>query len=341
MNKFKKKNSINKSLLFNRKSFNEGKLKNLNLIRIDNLDASIRLDKSKKNIHHLQFIKSNNRLQVKNLFFKPMNKLKTKWTSTKALLSDYNKVDNESSFLSNVNKSNIEEGRLCNNNNKTNNSIASLLGSDKGIHLKIKSQKSKQICLSSLKDNSQKNIRSYFKSNVLNSARENKKSSKKIDISPFAHLQKNINIDTETIKQQLYEYENNEITRQIDQLPDDYILKSKKRNQRKKSLIPFHGDLKSIITLKPLRNNYVKNMKHYHKEHKYRTLLSKGHVYDSLDDDEESDEEDINKCYFEPDSIFLYILDSLTFISSLIMMIYFPICLAKKNFFVKTSIKKN
>jgi len=141
LNKFKKKNSINKSLLFNRKSFNEGKLKNLNLIRIDNLDASIRLDKSKKNIHHLQFIKSNNRLQVKNLFFKPMNKLKTKWTSTKALLSDYNKVDNESSFLSNVNKSNIEEGRLCNNNNKTNNSIASLLGSDKGIHLKIKSQK--------------------------------------------------------------------------------------------------------------------------------------------------------------------------------------------------------
>ena len=116
-------------------------------------------------------------------------------------------------------------------------------------------------------------------------------------------------------------------------MPDDYILKSKKRNQRKKSLIPFHGNLKSIITLKPLRNNYIKNMKQFHKENKYRALLSKGHVYDSLDDEEESDEEDINRCYLEPDSIFLYILDSITFISSLIMMIYFPICLAKKKFF--------
>jgi hypothetical protein len=90
-------------------------------------------------------------------------------------------------------------------------------------------------------------------------------------------------------------------------------------------LDPFHSGLKSIITLKPLRNNFTKNMKQFHKENKYRTLLSKGHVYDSLDDEEESDEEDINRCYLEPESIFLYILDSITFISSLIIMIYFPI----------------
>jgi len=74
-------------------------------------------------------------------------------------------------------------------------------------------------------------------------------------------------------------------------------------------------------------------MKQFHKENKYRTLLNKGHVYDSLDDDEESDEEDINIWYLEPDSIILYILDSITFISSLIIMIYFPICLAKRKFF--------
>ena len=300
LNKLKliKKNSNNESPLSTPKSFNIEKRKKQNLIGTENLDTSIHLNKSKKSIPHFQ-TKYRNKFQKKNLFFKPMNKLKTKLTYTKSLNSDYNKVDNESSFLSKINKSNIEESRFY-NHNKTNNSISSLLGSEKGInHLKLKSQKSNDIYFSSLKENSQKNISSYFKSNTQNNSRDNNKSNKNIDISPFAHLQKNINVDTETIKQKLYEYENNEITLQIDQLPDDYILKSKKRNQRRKSLDPFHNGLKCIITLKLLRNNFVKNMKHFHKENKYRTLLSKGHVYDSLDDEEESDEEDINRCYLE------------------------------------------
>ena len=332
LKKLGKKNSVNESPLFIRKSFNIERSKIKNLIRTENLDTSIHLMKSKKKIPHFQSI-NRNKLKVNNLFFKPKNKLKTKCISTKTLISDCNKIDNGSSFLSKVSKSNIEESELS-NHNKTNNSVSSLLGSEKVInHLKINSQKSNHVYFSGLKDISQKKISSYFKSNIQKSARENRKSSKKIDISPFVHLQKNINIDTETIKQRLYEYENNEITRQIDQLPGDYILKSKKRNQRQKSIDPFHGGLKSIITLKPLRNNYVKNMKQFHKENKYRTLLNKGHVYDSLDDDEESDEEDINIWYLEPDSIILYILDSITFISSLIIMIYFPICLAKRKFF--------
>ena len=62
-------------------------------------------------------------------------------------------------------------------------------------------------------------------------------------------------------------------------------------------------------------------------------MLNKGHVYDSLDDDEESDEEDINIFYIEPNNKFLYILDSITFICSLIMLIYFPISLSKQKFF--------
>ena len=328
------KNSFNENPLSTKQCFNIEKRKSQNIIGTENLDPSMHLVKSKKNIPHFKFTNSN-KLKVKNLFFKPMNKLKTKCKSTKSIISDNDRPDNESSFLSKMHKNNIEESRFS-NHHKSDNSASSLLGSEKGIHLKIKSQKSKHICLSSLKDNSQKKIRSYFKSNILNSERENKKSSKKIDKSPFIHLQKNINIGTETIKQKLYEYENNEITRQIDQLPDDYILKSKKRNQRKKSLIPFNGNLKSIITLKPLRNNYIKNMKQFHKENKYRALLTKGHVYDSLDDEEESDEEDINRCYLEPDSIFLYILDSITFISSLIILFYFPICLAKTKFFFQS-----
>ena len=74
-------------------------------------------------------------------------------------------------------------------------------------------------------------------------------------------------------------------------------------------------------------------MGQFYKENNYRKLLNKGHVYDSLDDDEESDEEDINIFYIEPNNKFLYILDSITFISSLIMLIYFPVSLSKQNFF--------
>ena len=333
LNQLNKNNSGSKKGLLPRKSFNLVKRKSQNLIVTENLDTSLNIQKSKKKITNFKFI-NNNRLQVKNLFFKPKNKLKVKWISSKAIFTDDNKIDNEASFLSKSHKSNIEECKLS-NNNKTNNSASSLLGSELELGLKMKSQKSKHLYISSLKDNSQKKIRSYFKSNIINSSRSKKISNKRVSISPFETLQKNINVDTETLKQRLYEYENNEITHQINQLPDDYIIKSKKRIQRKKSMNPFNDNAKNIINLIPLRNNYVKNMKQFNKENKYRFLLLKGHVYDSLDDDEESDEEDINNCYLEPNSIILYILDSITFISSIIMMIYFPICLAKRKFFCK------
>lgn len=71
--------------------------------------------------------------------------------------------------------------------------------------------------------------------------------------------------------------------------------------------------LNKIISLKSLRSNISKT---FNKEKKFRCLLSKGYVYDSLDDEEESDQEDINNCYLEPNSIFLYILDTMTLISS-------------------------
>jgi len=68
--------------------------------------------------------------------------------------------------------------------------------------------------------------------------------------------------------------------------------------------------------------------------------LAKGHVYDSLDDDEESDDEDKGNCYLEPNNIFLYILDIITFISPIIMIIYLPIYLAKRKFYCKYLNKK-
>jgi hypothetical protein len=234
-NQLKKKSLANKKPILPQKSVNIIKRKNQNLIETANLDSSINMDKRKKKIISLQSL-NNNRLKVKNLFFKPKNKLKTKWISSKTIITDDNKIDNESSFLSKAQKSNIEESKFS-NKNKTNNTVSSLLGSEFGFGFRTNSQNSKRLSIGSFRGNSQKKIKSYFKSNIINSSRSKKSSNKRVSISPFETLEKNINVDTETIKQRLYEYENNEITHQINQLPDDYILKSKKRNQRKKKRI--------------------------------------------------------------------------------------------------------
>jgi hypothetical protein len=237
LNQLDKKNSPNKKRILPLKSLNIIKRKNQNLIVKENLDSSINKDKRKKKITSLHSL-NNNRFQAKNLFFKPKNKLKAKYISSKVIFSDNNKINNESFFLSKLQKSNIEESRIS-NNIKSKKNISSFLGSDFDFSLKTNSQKLKDPYLSSFRDNSQKKISSVFKTNIINSTRSKKSSNKRENSSPFEILQKNINIDTETIKQRLYEYENNEITHQINQLPDDYILKTKKRIQKKKKKKTF------------------------------------------------------------------------------------------------------
>jgi sulfur transfer protein SufE len=77
-----------------------------------------------------------------------------------------------------------------------------------------------------------------------------------------------------------------------------------KKKKRIEKMLSGRKSLNKIISLKSLRSNISKT---FNKEKKFRCLLSKGYVYDSLDDEEESDQEDINNCYLEPNSIFLYI----------------------------------
>ena len=151
--------------------------------------------------------------------------------------------------------------------------------------------------------------------------------------SPFNSIQKklNINIDTKNIKQKLYEYENNEITNQINKLPGNFV--SKKTLVKRKALT-FGYDLKNVH-LNPFQNNFIKLVNQYNKEKKYRMLLEKAAVYDSLDDEEIYDKCINDNFYFEPDSTFLYFLDSIIFIFSLIVLIYLPMYLAKTLYFCK------
>ena len=137
-----------------------------------------------------------------------------------------------------------------------------------------------------------------------------------------------------SINQKLYEYENNEITDLINKLPEDKNLIEQKNNYKKRKSLIFTKELKEIIDLKPDVNSLLNHFQKYKKEKDYRCLLFKGNVYDSLNDEEESEEEiEDYYCYLEPDSTFLYIFDSIIFLSSLIILLYLPYYLAKNLYF--------
>ena len=71
----------------------------------------------------------------------------------------------------------------------------------------------------------------------------------------------------------------------------------------------------------------------YHE--KYRILTHKASVYDSLNDEELEDEEDINSLYLEPNSFFTIIFDSILFIFTLISLIEIPFYLAMNKKFCR------
>ena len=68
---------------------------------------------------------------------------------------------------------------------------------------------------------------------------------------------------------------------------------------------------------------------------KYRILTHKGIVYDSLDDEEFEDQEDINSLYLDPNSIFSITFDSLLFIVTILSLYEVPLYLAINHDFCK------
>jgi len=66
---------------------------------------------------------------------------------------------------------------------------------------------------------------------------------------------------------------------------------------------------------------------------KYRVLTHKASVYDSLDDEEIDDQEEINNIYIDPNSTFSITFDSILFIMSILSLLHVPFYLAlEKNF---------
>ena len=61
---------------------------------------------------------------------------------------------------------------------------------------------------------------------------------------------------------------------------------------------------------------------------KYRKITRKGAVYDSLDDEELEDEEEINRFYINPNSYFSFYFDLTLFIINILSFIEIPLYLA-------------
>lgn len=153
--------------------------------------------------------------------------------------------------------------------------------------------------------------------------------------NPFHNIQQklSINIDTECIQKKLYEYENNDITTQINNLPG----KVEPARFVKRNALVFKTNLKKL-SMNPFKNNFLKIMKQYNEEKNFRCLMQKDCVYDSLDDEEVFENEIVDSFYLEPHSIFLYVFDSIIFVFSLIILFYLPIYLSRKLFFCKEDI---
>ena len=77
-----------------------------------------------------------------------------------------------------------------------------------------------------------------------------------------------------------------------------------------------------------------KNALHFEK---YRMLSHKGVIYDSLDDEELEDEEDINKFYIDPNSNFCFYFDLILFLITIITFYDVPLYLAHTLNFCKSN----
>ena len=91
------------------------------------------------------------------------------------------------------------------------------------------------------------------------------------------------------------------------------------------------------VTIKD-SNNFQLNLTETNDENKYRYIVRKNCLYDSIDDEEYNDE--IIDYYITPNSLFIKIFDILILISSMFSFIFVPYCLSR-NFFLRNDINLN
>ena len=157
-----------------------------------------------------------------------------------------------------------------------------------------------------------------MKQKILSKSNKNLLSSKSIKFE----LNKNLNdlkktniISNKNISNLLSESKSQE---KIIKLESNKTLESKKESSKNNS---FEDSFYS-----------VKKKMYYEK---FRILSHKKNVYDSLDDEEFEDEEEINNFYLDPNSTFTIIFDSILFLFTIITFVELPLYMAKSNNFCR------
>ena len=103
---------------------------------------------------------------------------------------------------------------------------------------------------------------------------------------------------------------------------------SEKKIISKKETLSKDGSFDEFSTKSIKRKNNMYNQK-------YRRLIHKGNIYDSLDDEEFEDVEDTDSIYLHPNSNFILIFDSFLLLSGLLSFSIVPLYLAKTHDFCK------
>ena len=140
------------------------------------------------------------------------------------------------------------------------------------------------------------------------------------------------------IKESLDQYDKKELIKEIRDLETNDICDAIDKLPINSNSISFDNKSKNEDN-NSNKTKYTKNKKlrkFYHDsskkklmalDEKFRKIIHKELVYDSLDDDE-MEEIEINLCYISPNSIKAYLIDSIILLSSIIQLIYLPLFLA-------------
>ena len=133
--------------------------------------------------------------------------------------------------------------------------------------------------------------------------------------------------DINKLKKELHDLETNEISEAIKNLPKKNNKESSKIYSNKENRIatPIKNS-EDYLNEEDEEEEVKKNINEY--QHKYRKLFLNKKVYDSLDDEEIDDEEEINNIYLSPNSITVYFIDFLVLISSIYESFYLPFSIA-------------
>ena len=146
----------------------------------------------------------------------------------------------------------------------------------------------------------------------------------------------NINSNNSDLKQSLIELKKNKTSNDSDSLAEPVpkinqrimgLEKNNSNNKKETSKITTFEDL--------VDSNKIKNISF---SEKFRVLTHKKMVYDSLDDDELEDEEEINILYLNPNSTFIIFFDSILLLFTFLSFIELPLYLAMNHNFCKDKV---